>query len=290
MREATLPQIVEKSVNMWLDGVQNEINYWNSWFQHKGARWKDDYLLRTQGKIKIASYNDEFIDYTDKNFRVLDAGSGPISSFGTEGSGGKIQLTACDALADIYAILLKNFRIVPYCQTEYGCFEGLAQIYGMNFFDYIHARNSLDHSFDPLLGLYNLILVVKKGGYIQLRHADNEAERENYNGLHQWNLTIENSEFFIWNKSIRYNITQLFQNCCDFSYRQDAQSNNHVVIIRKNVDYLPFEMQYNSFYLINKCLIKKAFEHIATPNETSLFQNLRKQFQAKHASAVKEKS
>lgn len=283
MQEAIIYELVEKYVNIWLDNIQTEIDFWNSYFFLKGGRSKWDYKRRSEGTLTIAPHNEEFIDYTDKNFRVLDAGSGPISNFGIMGHGGKVNLTACDALAEIYGSILKNFGITPYCTTEFGCFEGLSQIYKPNQFDYVHVSNSLDHCFDPVLGVYNLITVVKNNKYIHLRHRKNEAENANYTGLHQWNFTVENSEFLIWNKKIHYNITKLFKNCCDFSYRTTPGSNDVVVIIKKNVDYMPFEILYNSFYLINKGLIKKAFEHRCKLYEKNYFQNLRKKFQENHA-------
>lgn len=278
MSEAMIQGLVEKYVNIWLQGIQDEVDFWYSWLLTGGGGGESG---RISGQLAVASHNDEFIDYADKNFRVLDAGSGPISNFGIEGTGGKIHLTACDALADIYADMMKKFGIKPYCTTDFGCFEGLAQVYGHNQFDYVHVSNSLDHCFDPLLGVHNLISVVKKGKYIRLRHARNEAENERYEGLHQWNLTVENSEFIIWNKNISYNISRLFNCCCDFSFRTAENPEHIVVVIHKNTDYIPFEILHNSFYLINKCLIKKVFEHAHKASETNSFLKLRSQLRKK---------
>lgn len=72
-----------------------------------------------------------------------------------------------------------------------------------NYYDIVHMSNALDHCFDPLEGIYQLLTVVKVGGKIILRHNDNEAEHEKYTGFHQWNLTIVNGEFQIWRKGVR---------------------------------------------------------------------------------------
>ncbi len=42
-----------------------------------------------------------------------------------------------------------------------------------------------------------MIAVAKGGGTILLSHAESEAEKQNYEGLHQWNVTVEGGAFII---------------------------------------------------------------------------------------------
>jgi RecB family endonuclease NucS len=44
-----------------------------------------------------------------------------------------------------------------------------------------------------------MLLVVKPGGTVVLYHHENEAERQEYEQLHQWNFTMEQGQFVIWN-------------------------------------------------------------------------------------------
>lgn len=45
-------------------------------------------------------------------------------------------------------------------------------------FDVVHMSNALDHCFDPIFGLMQLISVCKIGGKVILRHNENEALNE----------------------------------------------------------------------------------------------------------------
>jgi hypothetical protein len=67
-----------------------------------------------------------------------------------------------------------------------------------NAFDIVYARNSIDHTFDPIKCIYNMIFVSKK--YIVLEHKINEGEIESYQGLHQWNFNTKNNKFYITDK------------------------------------------------------------------------------------------
>jgi hypothetical protein len=77
-------------------------------------------------------------------------------------------------------------------------------------FDIVAIRNALDHSINPILGLYNMLSVCKIGGLILLEHAENEAQHENYIGLHQWNITKKDEDLIFWNRETTINVSSLF--------------------------------------------------------------------------------
>ena len=63
--------------------------------------------------------------------------------------------------------------------------------------------NALDHSYDPLRGIQQMLEVVKPGHHVLLLHRVNEAENQNYKAFHQWNLCAEEGRFIIWNRQTR---------------------------------------------------------------------------------------
>lgn len=67
--------------------------------------------------------------------------------------------------------------------------------------------------FDPLIGIYQMLRICKINGKVILRHHENEAVNERYEGFHKWNLSLktEPGKFIIWNQDAKYDINELFK-------------------------------------------------------------------------------
>jgi hypothetical protein len=76
----------------------------------------------------------------------------------------------------------------------------------------VYSRNALDHSYDALEAIRQCLLVAKPNAPVILEHAVNEAERQSYHGLHQWNFCQENNQFILWNAKERINVNEAFKN------------------------------------------------------------------------------
>jgi len=102
-------------------------------------------------------------------------------------------------------------------------------------------QNALDHTFDPWRALRQMIEVSKPGGFVLLRHARNEAVRENYLGLHQWNLDASpDGDFIIWNKHSSVNVTQILAGQANVTLLESAPE--HIVVtLTKNPGTILFE-------------------------------------------------
>jgi hypothetical protein len=81
-------------------------------------------------------------------------------------------------------------------------------IFERDSFDIVHAQNSLDHSHNPFQAIQQMLAVVKPSGYVRLEHAANEGQRQNYQGLHQWNLDVRNGQLIVWNLKTAINISE----------------------------------------------------------------------------------
>ena len=102
----------------------------------------------------------------------------------------RVEITGVDPLADEYSALREEFRLarrgVRYVAGEA---ETLAERFPENHFDLVYCRNALDHSRDPLLGIRQMIKVLKAGGCCWLTHSTDEGEKQRYRGLHRWNFS-----------------------------------------------------------------------------------------------------
>ena len=176
----------------WKKNTPSEIKFWDKWINNKGDQWPADYIRRTDPNSELVGWILELINEADievtNNLKILDIGSGPLSYVGYKSDKYIIDLTVVDPLANEYNSLLDKNNIKNVPRPQKGYFETAIHDFGENSFDIIWCLNSLDHSIDPLIGLYNLLTVCRIGGGVVLSFHRNEAEIGDYQGLHQWNL------------------------------------------------------------------------------------------------------
>lgn len=237
---------------MWLNGIIDEINFWDTLFSTKGAlcgaseeSWKE-----------IISYERKFsleIDLENLNTKFLDVGSGPYSSCGSLTNKTNLEFYAVDPLASIYKKIKEKHNIKTKVIPETAMVENLSAKFQENTFDIVHMSNSLDHSFDPMLGIWQMLWVTKIGGKVILRHHQNEAENENYIGFYQWNLSIEDGRFIIWRGNKRIDVEKEINQYAEIIAIEKEAGNK--VVIRK-IHPSSFHSNQNFSILLEKFLDK----------------------------------
>jgi len=129
--------------------------------------------------------------------RILDVGAGPLTRVGKKWAGRRIEITATDALADKYDALIKRLNVPALVPVQMVHAEKLTETFPENHFDLAYASNCLDHAYDPVLAIRQMLMVVKAGHYAYLWHFANAGKVECYQGLHQWNFDVEKGKFII---------------------------------------------------------------------------------------------
>jgi SAM-dependent methyltransferase len=129
--------------------------------------------------------------------RILDVGAGPLTTLGRHWEGHQIEIVAVDPLAEEYRALLKRLGISPPTETTLAHGEKLLEKFQPDQFDMAYSSNALDHSYDPVLAIGQMLKVVKPQGYVYLWHFANEGLTEAYQGLHQWNFDVRDNDFII---------------------------------------------------------------------------------------------
>lgn len=171
--------------------IQSELSFWQQWFETRGLDWPQDYAFRLQYKSQIQDYLAQYLDPKKKEIKILDVGSGPLTVLGKMLGTKYLNISMTDALGDHYCDLLTRYKI-PTMRRPYKCrMEYLTNLLGYEGFDLVHAQNCVDHSVNPLMAINQMILCARFGGVVYLRHQLNEATAESYQGLHQWDFSLD---------------------------------------------------------------------------------------------------
>jgi SAM-dependent methyltransferase len=192
----------------WDRALPAEVGFWRKVLTDPTlpGRWKP--LRSDYAWTEEAVYAQVAGRLPEGRVTVLDVGAGPITRVPKVHPGRTFDITAVDPLADAYNALLDELGIVPFVRTQPGTGEHLLESVDSGTFDVAHASNSLDHTYDPALAIRNMVLAVKPGGLVLLRHERNEAVNEHYRRLHQWNFDREGTDFILWRPGVRRNLSR----------------------------------------------------------------------------------
>ena len=187
----------------WAAGTDHELTFWSHWLSREGGEWSEDFRRRMDPDAPLA-FDGRWVQMPSSGeFHVLDVGSGPVTGVGKKAPGLDVHVMAVDPLADDYNRILDRLGLVPPVRTSPGDAENLLEAVGDRRFDIVICSNALDHCYDPMRALAQMIAVTKPGGDILLYHVENEGQAENYEGFHSWNFTAEDGRFLIWTESER---------------------------------------------------------------------------------------
>jgi SAM-dependent methyltransferase len=184
----------------WAAGIAFEGRFWQNQIKTGGGKWTDDFQRRISTNAPLDDRMEVLVSRTNlETVSILDVGAGPITTIGRVSKYSQLRVRATDPLAHLYSLLLSAGNIVPAIETEFAPAEALSYFQSLHSFDIVHSRNSLDHSLNPLLGILQMLNVLRPNGAIYLRHHSNEAQKEEYSDFHQYNFEVRDGRFLIWN-------------------------------------------------------------------------------------------
>jgi SAM-dependent methyltransferase len=194
----------------WERALHTELGFWDRVLGDRAAVERRDSLRPDHAWSEDPLYARIAELLPEGNVRVLDVGAGPATVVPKLHPGRTFHITALDPLADEYDALLDAHGIEPPVRTRRGSGEDLLDVVEPGSFDLAHAVNSVDHAYDPGLVVRNMLLAVKPGGLVLLRHERNEAVNEHYRGLHQWNFDASDDgrDLVVWRPGTRRNLSR----------------------------------------------------------------------------------
>ena len=186
---ARWPSITKDEVPFWyslLDENNHDPNLW--WGPETRAIWTNPEML-------LEDYLTALIKTPEPRVKILDVGAGPLTSLGKKWPGHNIEITAIDANAPEYDLLLQKLGINPLVRTTYGIAEELS--FPSSSFHLVHAQNSIDHCRDPIKVILEMVRVVRPGCCVYLDHRIREGRVEKYMTNHQWDLFPKRGRFYV---------------------------------------------------------------------------------------------
>jgi SAM-dependent methyltransferase len=231
-----------RQFSAWFKGIDYELQFWNRFLETGGGEWPDDFKRRLDPDLPVEDWivNGMVID-DSRPLKVLDVGAGPLTTFGRRHKGVKIDITAVDPLAPFYAEIANRLSIERPTDTVQAFAEDLTAYFEVSSFDLVHCRNALDHSFDPMRGIEEMLAVTRVGGRVLLIHNTNEGETEGYLGFHQWNFDVENDHFIIWSKQSRIDVTKSVESYAEVTARCYESGRSCLLSMTKHNE-VPFDL------------------------------------------------
>jgi SAM-dependent methyltransferase len=220
----------------WAGAIAGEATFWDDWLATKAFGDVNQYERRLDPAAQLDEVliADRFRHFPERTISILDVGAGPLTTVGKTYPGKDLRIVAVDPLAGEYDAILARAGVTPPVRTTLCHGERLLEKFDPSSFDIAYAANALDHSYDPVVVIQNMVVVVKPGGFVLLTHKRNEAERKGYLGLHQWNFENRDGRCFIWNRTSEQDLTEVLTDGADVDC---AEVDGYVqCIIRKKSD------------------------------------------------------
>ena len=132
--------------------LSEEVEFWRDWFATGGLPWPEHYRFCTDPDSEV---DDPLVrgilaSSQQSTVSILDVGAGPITGIGFRYPGKQLAITAVDPLAGEYDWIMREYAIEPPVRTLTLHGEQLPDRFGPASFDLAFARNSLDHTVDPV--------------------------------------------------------------------------------------------------------------------------------------------
>lgn len=217
---------------IWLADIVGELEFWYLTIATDGGDWRDSYQDRLSNGRQFQFFY-HINQFKEQHIRVLDVGAGALTALGNVLPGKDLELIPTDALAPAFNAILADCGIHPATPVQHCDAERLLETFGSESFHFVNASNCIDHCYDPISAINNMVAVAKHGGVVLMGHHENVAVQENYTGLHQWNLSVQGGRFVVWNKAEKHFAEDFISAHVEISIDWDQANRWVITTIRK---------------------------------------------------------
>lgn len=213
----------------WENGKRQSLRFYK-----RKSKWKFETFNMV---FPLADYFGEMIG-DKKEVSIADIGAGMVATTGSTWRGVKVKLYPSDVLANEYNQILRRKQKLwgehlengykPLFPVVYQDMESLT--YKDNTFDIVHCVNALDHCANPHKAIKEMYRVCKIGGWIYLRHFPNNAVKQGYVGLHQWNINYDWGDCLFESEEKKFLLSD-----CVSGFKNIIDNDGYVVSMLKKV-------------------------------------------------------
>lgn len=218
-----------EQIKVWVDNFMSEIQFWANEQAAQTGQYHENYLKRIEcakGEFKCNRLKKSL----EGNEIILDIGCGVFSQYGRNYNEKELNLIGIDPLAHFYNKINEKAQIGLNNKVKFGFFEFISSFWNGDKADVILIDNALDHCIDPYKSIIECLKIIRVGGVLSTRHRKCEAIYEGYEGLHKWNIDIdENDEFIIWNDRNKINVSKNLNEYVDFEIELNGEQDIIIV-------------------------------------------------------------
>lgn len=177
-----------------LSGISHELKFWQGFVKTERflKGWVAD-CVTPELNHQVYDFIHGMLTQSPNRHEVsiLDVGSGVVSIL--NGLVPKANLTAVDPLGELYELVFDygKHKISPPLPLPAEELEWVEK------YDIVHCSNAIDHTQNPMSAYLNLKKAVRPGGFLILQGFENEADYENWQGFHQWNVELVTDETLV---------------------------------------------------------------------------------------------
>lgn len=218
----------------WEAGIERELDWWRHYLGGGGLGRPEEFRFRFHPNAPLQPHIARVLPREDPvdRLEILDCAAGPATMLGKTLDGHRLRIEAVDALADHYRGLLDELGLEPPVPSVRCEVEQLDGAFEADRFSLVYMRFALDHCYDPLQALAQMVRVARPGGVVMVEHYRDEGEVE-FQGLRQWALEPEAGDLTIWNRETRFRVGAQFP---EVRVRVDATPDWLTMLLYKSTD------------------------------------------------------
>lgn len=185
--------------------------YYRYYISGKPPSWWNMSLAKNRYSKEMVSILDILSKDFNEKLKLIDVGSGPVTSYFDKIDINAWEILTVDPLAKVYNKLNRKYNKDYLIECIEGTGEQINEIFDKNSFHLVLSQNAIDHSMMPQKFLNNLVYICKPGGFIYLSGFVKEGTAANWLGLHKHDLYVIDKHIYWtnWNDTAKdVNITE----------------------------------------------------------------------------------
>lgn len=166
--------------SFWESGIDHELDFWQRYLASGGMDMPDDFRWRFDPNSPLQPHIADMVplDIPVSDLAILDCAAGPATTLGKTLGGEHLRIVAVDALASHYDVMLSELQLSPPIPSIPCQAERLETLFEPDSFALVYMRFALDHCYEPIAALQQMVRVVLPGCVVMIEHYRDDREEK----------------------------------------------------------------------------------------------------------------